>query len=207
MFGRELQTPDDVHRDLCAIIQNDNFVPEITPYLKRLSNHMKQIRDNIEMKEDKCKFYADQKVSQTPQLRVGDKFWVNLYPRSKSNYEKTAKFMPRRDGLYVIQGVNSSTAYLIATQNYPFTPIGKYHCSCLQPYRGDSEGVPVAPNRRRGRPAQPDAKKNKETVPIQRFARFQPATRGRQLLVEEKTVTSVLGLTYSRPGGYRIIFV
>ncbi|GBL79856.1 Transposon Tf2-6 polyprotein [Araneus ventricosus] len=34
-FGRELRTTDDVTHDLRALIDNDNFVDEITPYLKR----------------------------------------------------------------------------------------------------------------------------------------------------------------------------
>lgn len=32
-FGRELRTPDEAHRDLRTIVQNENFVPEITPKL------------------------------------------------------------------------------------------------------------------------------------------------------------------------------
>ena len=30
-FGRELRTPDEAQRDLRAIVQSENFVPEITP--------------------------------------------------------------------------------------------------------------------------------------------------------------------------------
>ncbi|GFX90566.1 protein NYNRIN [Trichonephila clavipes] len=36
-FGREMRTIDDVTNDFRAIIDNENFVPEITPYLKRLA--------------------------------------------------------------------------------------------------------------------------------------------------------------------------
>ncbi|GFU76549.1 transposon Tf2-8 polyprotein [Trichonephila clavipes] len=34
-FGRELRTPSEVINDIRVVIQNDNFVPEITPYLKK----------------------------------------------------------------------------------------------------------------------------------------------------------------------------
>ncbi|GFY25349.1 transposon Tf2-8 polyprotein [Trichonephila clavipes] len=34
-FGRELRSPSEVVNDLRVVIQNDNFVPDITPYLSR----------------------------------------------------------------------------------------------------------------------------------------------------------------------------
>ncbi|GFV31172.1 retrovirus-related Pol polyprotein from transposon 412 [Trichonephila clavipes] len=36
-FGRELRTPSEVVKDIRVVIQNDNFVPEITPYLKKFA--------------------------------------------------------------------------------------------------------------------------------------------------------------------------
>ncbi|GFX93529.1 hypothetical protein TNCV_1094691 [Trichonephila clavipes] len=33
-FGRQLRTSDDIRHDIRQVIDNDNFVPEITPYLK-----------------------------------------------------------------------------------------------------------------------------------------------------------------------------
>ncbi|GFW34730.1 retrovirus-related Pol polyprotein from transposon 17.6 [Trichonephila clavipes] len=36
-FGRELRTPSEVVNDIRVIIQNDNFVPDITPYLKKFA--------------------------------------------------------------------------------------------------------------------------------------------------------------------------
>lgn len=32
-FGRHLRTPDDVNHDLKAIVEKENFIPEITPNL------------------------------------------------------------------------------------------------------------------------------------------------------------------------------
>ncbi|GFT04287.1 integrase catalytic domain-containing protein [Trichonephila clavipes] len=36
-FGRELRIPSEVVNDIRVVIENDNFVPEITPYLSRNS--------------------------------------------------------------------------------------------------------------------------------------------------------------------------
>ncbi|KAF2892169.1 hypothetical protein ILUMI_14003, partial [Ignelater luminosus] len=41
-FGRELRTMDDVHHNLTEIVQNENFIPEITPYLLAIPNTLKQ---------------------------------------------------------------------------------------------------------------------------------------------------------------------
>ncbi|GFS58113.1 gypsy retrotransposon integrase-like protein 1 [Trichonephila clavipes] len=37
LFGRELRTIDDVVQDFKSVVHNDNFVGEITPYLKRFA--------------------------------------------------------------------------------------------------------------------------------------------------------------------------
>ncbi|KAF2889325.1 hypothetical protein ILUMI_16848 [Ignelater luminosus] len=41
-FGRELRTMDDVHHNLTEIVQNENFISEITPYLLAIPNTLKQ---------------------------------------------------------------------------------------------------------------------------------------------------------------------
>lgn len=43
-FGRELRTPDDVHRDFRAIMENENFTCQITPYLKLLATTLQAAR-------------------------------------------------------------------------------------------------------------------------------------------------------------------
>ncbi|GFT32215.1 transposon Tf2-9 polyprotein [Trichonephila clavipes] len=58
-FARELRTLDQVNTDLRSVIHNDNFVPEFTPYLKRFEGYMSQIKENIEMSQDRQKTYAD----------------------------------------------------------------------------------------------------------------------------------------------------
>ncbi|GFX50554.1 uncharacterized protein TNCV_614831 [Trichonephila clavipes] len=53
--ARELRTLDQVNTDLRSVIHNDNFVPEFTPYLKRFEGYMSQIKENIEMSQDRQK--------------------------------------------------------------------------------------------------------------------------------------------------------
>ncbi|GFW88403.1 retrovirus-related Pol polyprotein from transposon 297 [Trichonephila clavipes] len=51
-FGREMISIDDVTNDFRAIINNENFVPEITPYLKRLARTSPEIPKRIKEKQD-----------------------------------------------------------------------------------------------------------------------------------------------------------
>ncbi|GFU01812.1 hypothetical protein TNCV_1523181 [Trichonephila clavipes] len=60
-FGRELRTPTEVVNDIRVVIQNDNFVPEITPYLKKFTKFSTQIREVFEEQQDSRKLYADKK--------------------------------------------------------------------------------------------------------------------------------------------------
>ncbi|GFV98197.1 retrovirus-related Pol polyprotein from transposon 17.6 [Trichonephila clavipes] len=59
LFGRELQTIDDVVQDFKSVVHNDNFVTEITPYLKRLATITEDIRERIETKQDQRKKQYD----------------------------------------------------------------------------------------------------------------------------------------------------
>ncbi|GFW47034.1 gypsy retrotransposon integrase-like protein 1 [Trichonephila clavipes] len=52
LFGRELRTIDDVVQDFKSVVHNDNFVAEITPYLKRFATITEDIRERIETKQD-----------------------------------------------------------------------------------------------------------------------------------------------------------
>lgn len=38
LFGQAHRTIDDIRHDIRPVVNNDNFVPEITPYLKILAN-------------------------------------------------------------------------------------------------------------------------------------------------------------------------
>ncbi|GFY17299.1 integrase catalytic domain-containing protein [Trichonephila clavipes] len=150
-FGREMRTIDDVTNDFRAIIDNENFVPEITPYLKRLARISSEVRERIEEKQDQRKTFYDKRHRPGPLYRPGDKVWVTLHPLSNAAHKKTAKFMPKRDGPYIIVTQRSPTTYEVANPNNPHQVLGTYHSSALRPCI-DKEATPVMPLRKRERP-------------------------------------------------------
>ncbi|GFY25011.1 transposon Ty3-I Gag-Pol polyprotein [Trichonephila clavipes] len=58
-FYRELRTTHDVNHDLYAVIDNNSFVSEITPYLKEFLKITSIITERVEQKQDEKKKYAD----------------------------------------------------------------------------------------------------------------------------------------------------
>ncbi|GFX85367.1 hypothetical protein TNCV_4731841 [Trichonephila clavipes] len=118
-FGRELRTPSDVLNDIRVVIQNDNFVPEITPYLKKFAKFSTQIREVVEEQQDSRKFYADKKRKAAPTYQPGEHVFVASHPLSNSAQERSAKLMPRRDGPYVILTQSSPSSYEIASLDNP----------------------------------------------------------------------------------------
>ncbi|GFW00956.1 retrovirus-related Pol polyprotein from transposon 412 [Trichonephila clavipes] len=65
-FGREIRIPSEVVNDIRVVIQNDNFVPKITPYFKKCAKFSTQIREVIGENQDSRKFYADKKRKAAP---------------------------------------------------------------------------------------------------------------------------------------------
>ncbi|GFX63120.1 retrovirus-related Pol polyprotein from transposon 412 [Trichonephila clavipes] len=156
-FARELRILDQVNTDLRSVIHNDNFVPEFTPYLKRFEGYMSQIKENIEMSQDRQKTHlqinhADQ-VLTTNSYKVNDLVWVKLHPLSKASQNRSAKLMPRRDGPYIVLSQRSPTTFVVASCDKPDEPLGVYHTSALTPFlNGTETQSPVVPLKKRGRP-------------------------------------------------------
>lgn len=71
-FAREMRTPMDVHEDIQTVVENDNFVPEITPYLKNIRNVLQNARETRERRQDHAKKYADQKRSCAIEFKPGN---------------------------------------------------------------------------------------------------------------------------------------
>lgn len=154
-FARELRTPTDVHRDLRAVIENDNIVPEITPYLKKHIETLLRARETNELRQDSSKRYADRRCRETPLYLPGDKILVDTHVLSKSSAAYTSKFAPRRDGPYVIHRQVTPTTYEVSSLTDPDIPLGKYHASAIHPFIEDDisrDAEPIRPLRRRGRP-------------------------------------------------------
>ncbi|GFS38475.1 uncharacterized protein TNIN_43491 [Trichonephila inaurata madagascariensis] len=79
--------------------------------------------------------------------------WATIHPISRNN--RSRKFMPKREGLYLILTLRSPVIYQIADPANPNQALGTYHVSALKDYQ-ESEierntGF-VAPLRKRGRP-------------------------------------------------------
>ena len=127
-FQREFRTLDDVKHDVKIVIENDNFVPEITPYLKRFARNVQQVRKRVKLHEDKQKKYADNKKQQASKFTPGDKDWIILHPVSKGSLKKTNKFIPKRDGT---DGIISTT-FEIVNLNEPDKILGQISCVSLK---------------------------------------------------------------------------
>ncbi|KAJ8723813.1 hypothetical protein PYW07_007793 [Mythimna separata] len=160
-FGRDLRTIDDTSHDLRQIVQNENFIPEITPKLLMMASTLKKAHEVQEMKEEKRKEYADKRRQPCPNYQPGDQVMVDKHALSKSAQGFSAKLAPRRDGPYVIKNIHGPSSFQIADPATPHQSAGLYHSSALRPYQGattDAPPEPVLPLRRRGRP-----RKNKPT--------------------------------------------
>uniref|UniRef100_A0A1Y1KT95 RNA-directed DNA polymerase n=1 Tax=Photinus pyralis TaxID=7054 RepID=A0A1Y1KT95_PHOPY len=154
-FGRELRTPDDVNRDMRAILDNDNFVAEITPYLRTIAETLRRAREAHELHQDSKKRHADHKRRDGQHYEVGDQVLVKTHVLSKASSSFTSKFAPRRDGPYLVIEKISPTSYRIATPGQENIPLGVYHESDITPYHTVDDTLtpaPVQPIRKRGRP-------------------------------------------------------
>ncbi|KAJ3640349.1 hypothetical protein Zmor_003653 [Zophobas morio] len=165
-FGRELRTPLKVHDDLRAVVESENFVAEITPYLQTISETLKCARKTSERNQDRAKLYADPKRRPGPIYKKGDRVLVDVHALSKADSRYSSKFAPRRDGPYVIIEEVSPVTYVVASPNKLDEPLGKYHTSALRPFeKGARESVmPLVPLRRCGRPRK-STKEEPEEVP------------------------------------------
>ncbi|GFV89892.1 integrase catalytic domain-containing protein [Trichonephila clavipes] len=150
-FGRELRSPSEVLNDIRVVIQTDNFVPELTPYLKKFAKFSTQIRKVVEEQQDGRKFYADKKRKAAPTYQPGEHVSVASHPLSSAAQGRSAKLMPRRDGSYVILIQISPSNYEIASLDNSWEPLGVYHTSALTPC--NDKVKPLIPLRKHGRPS------------------------------------------------------
>lgn len=149
-FGRELRAPSDVVADMKTIVDSDNFVHNITPYLRKLSTVMLDARDVHERNQSLQKKYADEGRRAPPEYKVGDLVLLKTQGMNNVGPGQSAKFIPRRDGPYRIREVVSPTTYLVEGVTKG-EHVGRYHVSDLTPFIGEIE-APVREKRKRGRP-------------------------------------------------------
>lgn len=152
-FGRELRSPDDVHRDMRSIVTSENFVSEVTPHLRAMSKVLRQARERQELNQDRNKAYTDQH-RRDETFKEGDEVLVDVHALSQARNCYTSKFAPRRDGPYLIVKQCSPTTFQIASMDEPEIVLGKYHVSSLRKFTQPEEPnpKPLKPIRGRGRP-------------------------------------------------------
>lgn len=131
------------------LVNNDKFVANVTPYLRKLSSALLDARDSQEKAQAIQKKYADEGRRPPPDYHVGDLVLLKTQGLNDTSKGQTPKFNPRRDGPYKISQILSDTTYLLEGENG--AKLGKYHASQLTPFVGDIQ-PPVREKRRRGRP-------------------------------------------------------
>ncbi|XP_061393470.1 protein still life, isoforms C/SIF type 2-like, partial [Musca vetustissima] len=168
-FGRELRSPCEVQNDLRAIVTAENFVPQITPHLLRLADALKIAKESEERMQDRNKLYADLKRLPQKEIKVGDKVLISTHIISNKGSNLTSKFVPRRDGPYIVVDKQGAACYTIATMDNIHKPLGKYHASDLTIYEG-KEMIPLYSKTRQQRSEFPTTQNLKTTdninVPI-----------------------------------------
>lgn len=155
-FGREMRTPYKISHNFSEIVQNENFVPEITPYLKKLAIDLEIAKANVEGMQDENRIRANQKRRPDPGYIKGDLVLIETHPISNQDKQFSTKLAPKRDGPYVVIKKHGSSIYEVSNIHDPEKAIGKYHTSALVRFEKRSEDSPsprpILPIRRRGRP-------------------------------------------------------
>ncbi|KAJ8720901.1 hypothetical protein PYW08_006366 [Mythimna loreyi] len=150
-FARELRTPFDVNSDLRSILDKENFVPQVTPYLRSFISSLSEIRERAEKCQDIRKKVADDSRQKELKISVGDLVLLKSHHLSNASKGITRKFMPRRDGPYRVRQIVSPTTFVLA--DLANNVIGKYHSTDITLLTNPvGTATPVMPKRRRGRP-------------------------------------------------------
>ncbi|GBP80182.1 hypothetical protein EVAR_97376_1 [Eumeta japonica] len=125
----------------------------LIPYLLKLVDTLQNSKESAERQQDLRKSLKD-KSRRDGTLIVGDLVLMKTHVPSSSIKGVTSKFVPKRDGPYLIHKKVSPTTYLLAYPETPDKPIGKYHISDLKRYHAREDACsnvpePVIPKRRR----------------------------------------------------------
>lgn len=149
-FGREMRAPADVITDMRAIIESDNVVTSLTPYLQRISTVLfeaREVHEKVQANQKRC---ADEGRRPAPDYSTGDLVLLKTQGSNDASSGQTPKFIPRRDGPYRVKEAASSTTYVLERLS-DNQILGRYHVSQLTPFVGDVQ-PPVNEKRKRGRP-------------------------------------------------------
>ncbi|XP_062530656.1 uncharacterized protein LOC119630752 [Bombyx mori] len=113
-FGRELRSPISAQLDLRAVVESENFVPQISPYLSKLAETISTAKENIEHHQDIQKTRADLRRSEPYQFAEGDLVLMKTHVLSNASKGITSKFNPKRDGPYVISKKSQWAVHIVS---------------------------------------------------------------------------------------------
>ncbi|GBN15027.1 hypothetical protein AVEN_16304-1 [Araneus ventricosus] len=119
--------------------------PEITPYLRRFSKFMAEAKEVAKMQQDLRKECGDRKRRRSPNYFPGDRVFVTTHHLSIAANGRTTKFMPKRDGPYIILIQKSPTSYVIANPDTRNEPVGTYLSSALKVFKQDESATRCTP--------------------------------------------------------------
>ncbi|XP_017475026.1 PREDICTED: uncharacterized protein LOC108365496 [Rhagoletis zephyria] len=125
-FGRELRTFDDIEHDIKAITESENFIPQITPYLRSMVDTFNNAKEIEQTMQDRNKEYVDKRRRSQDGIEVGAEVLVTTHVLSQAAKGITSKFVPKRDAPYVVVRKIG-----IAAKSDPDAPLGAYHASAL----------------------------------------------------------------------------
>ncbi|GFW56327.1 transposon Tf2-9 polyprotein [Trichonephila clavipes] len=97
----------------------------------QFANSILDVKDRVEQKQDCQKENFDRR-RRRKYYKPGDKVWVTIHPLSRNN--RSRKFMPKREGPYLILTLRSPVTYEIADPANPDQVLGTYHVSALKDY-------------------------------------------------------------------------
>lgn len=153
-FARELRSPMDARTDLRAIVEAENYVSQVTPYLLKLADTLKETKEVIETQQDRRKLIKDRHRREGDAFEPGDLVLLKTHVLSSTKKGVSSKLMPRRDGPYAIVKRVTPTTYILAFPDNRERTVGKYHLCDLKRYHSREGELPepVVPKRKRGRP-------------------------------------------------------
>lgn len=150
VLNSEIRSPIHVMHDVRPIIESTNIIPELIPELLRMNE---TIHAALEHQASGGRVNEPNSLT-LPTFKQGDLVLIKTHTLSSASEGRTTKFMPRRDGPYVIQDLAGPNTYRVSDREGQL--IGLHSASDLTKYvaRDEEEALPQPTNpiKRRGRP-------------------------------------------------------
>lgn len=110
-YAREMLSPISVNTDLRAIVSKQNFVPQITPYLKDFVRALQDVQQRLEEQQDRRKSEGDKRRREASPFREGDLVLVKTHKARNASKGFTSNLL--LDGKARIVSRKSSVQLLL----------------------------------------------------------------------------------------------